>query len=214
MEFQTVPIHTWRRKNPPPTAVAANFPTFWNMKPVHLKRETNIRQVCRHTNIAHLPRDGPILLCGDHSQRQPRLCTQVTQLQNRSITSYTNLVLRTRVQTACQLYILWNKNKKEEQTLRQGGHMGPLWRWRCKMFPEPHRGSVVAVHRACPPMPSRWWSSSISCKRYCDWLDKFVAMIPLRERASLALNSSPAKLPPRWPSPWSLPCVYSPTTLK
>lgn len=26
---------SWRRKNPPPTAVAASFPTFWNMKPVH-----------------------------------------------------------------------------------------------------------------------------------------------------------------------------------
>lgn len=35
--------HTWRRRKPPPTAVAASFPTFWNKNPAHLQRNNTKR---------------------------------------------------------------------------------------------------------------------------------------------------------------------------
>lgn len=30
-------LHTCSKRKPPPTAVAASFPTFWNKNPAHLK---------------------------------------------------------------------------------------------------------------------------------------------------------------------------------
>ena len=73
----TFPVQTWSRKNPPPTAVAASFPTFWNMKPVHLQKATGPAVREAHTwtsdNIYVLPWDDPanFLLHRTYSQSPP-----------------------------------------------------------------------------------------------------------------------------------------------
>ena len=73
----TFPVQTWSRKNPPPTAVAASFPTFWNMKPVHLQKpkEPAVREGHTWTsdNIHVLPWDNlaNFLLHRTYSQSAP-----------------------------------------------------------------------------------------------------------------------------------------------